>query len=101
MPQINYYKITKRFVDNVEIPTSGQKFYNDSNLRGFRLRVNATGCKAYVVERRVNGIHRRYVIGKHGALTPELARREAAKLLGEMAIGTDPFCASKNAKWMQ
>jgi hypothetical protein len=50
MAQNSNQKITKRFVDNVDIPKSGQAFYNDSELRGFKLRVNATGVKAYVVE---------------------------------------------------
>lgn len=90
MPKPAYQKITKRFVDNVDIPKSGQAFYNDSELHGFKLRVNATGVKAYVVERRVNGKNRRFVIGKHGIVTPELARKEAIRLLGAMAVGDDP-----------
>ena len=98
MPKPAYQKITKRFVDGVEIPTSGQTFYNDSDLRGFKLRVTATGCKSYIVERRVNGINRRYTIGKHGALTPELARKEAIQLLGGLAVGDDPVRRKQEQK---
>jgi hypothetical protein len=98
MPKTAYQKITKGFVDNVDIPKSGQSFHNDSELRGFNYVVNATGVKAYVVERRVNGVNRRFVIGKHGALTPELARREAIKLLAGMAVGEDPTVRKQERK---
>lgn len=83
-------KLTKRVVDEIPYSATGtEKYYCDSDLTGFKLRVSSS-CKSYVVERRVNGINRRITIGKHGALTPELARREAIKLLAEMAVGEDP-----------
>ncbi len=82
-------KLTKRVIDAIQLTETGERYYNDSELPGFKLRVTASS-KTYIVERRVNGINRRISIGKHGALTPELARREAIKLLADMAVGEDP-----------
>jgi integrase len=44
----------------------------------------------YFAERRVNGKTRRVTIGRHGVFTCEQARKEALRLLGQMASGHDP-----------
>jgi integrase len=67
----------------------------DSEVKGFGLRVTAGGTKAYIAKYRAgrgrNAPQRRLTIGKHGSpWTPELARREALRLLGEVAKGSDP-----------
>ena len=77
-------KITKRRVDAVKNPDTGQAFLWDSELPGFGLRVTPTR-KTYIVQSRVAGKTVRTTIGTHGPLTPDQARREAVKLLGEMA----------------
>ena len=52
------------------------------------------GTKSYILNYRAgrgrNAPQRRIAIGKHGALTPEQARREVRKLLGAIAAGADP-----------
>jgi Arm domain-containing DNA-binding protein len=71
----------------------------DAELSGFGLRTAPGGTKSYILSYRVGrGRHapqRRITIGKHGSWTPETARREAMRLLGEVAKGGDPADAAR------
>ncbi len=83
-------KITKRAVD-AAAPGKRDAFLWDTDLTGFGLKVTPAGNRIYVLQYRFGRRLRRYTIGKHGApWTPEEARREAARLLGLVAAGTDP-----------
>jgi integrase len=83
-------RLTQKFIETKVVrPTSGQIFYRDDILCGFALRVTS-GSMSYVAECKVNGKTRRITIGQHGRLTPELARKEARKLLAAMSTGHDP-----------
>ncbi len=67
----------------------------DSELTGFGLRVEPSGTKTFVAKYRANGGGRQaeqkvVTIGRHGPLTPELARRKAKAILGGVAVGEDP-----------
>ena len=57
---------------------------------GFGLRVRASGRKYYVVQFCANGRLRRMTLGRHGAVTPETARRRAMALISEAKGGKDP-----------
>ena len=93
-------RITKRLVDAMK---PGNGIVWDTTLTGFGVRMRPNGRATYLVKfgagRR--GRSRWLTIGKHGgpwadhdgrgcALTSELARREAVRLLGEKARGRDP-----------
>jgi hypothetical protein len=83
-------KLTKRTIDALE-PAPARFTLWDTELIGFGLRVNSVGQKVYVIKYRFNGRQRWYTIGRHGSpWTPELARKEAFRLLGEVAQGQDP-----------
>ena len=60
------------------------------DIPGFGLRVRASGRKYYVVQFRANGRLRRMTLGRHGAVTPETARRRAMALISEAKGGKDP-----------
>ncbi len=60
------------------------------DISGFGLRVRASGRKYYVVQFRANGRLRRMTLGRHGAVTPETARRRAMALISEAKGGKDP-----------
>jgi integrase len=90
-------KITKRTVDALPLPAEAQVLYFDSSLPGFGIRVSPT-CKAYFAERRVHGKTVRVTIGRHGVLTPEQARKEASRLLGQMTMGENPIALRRRAK---
>ena len=83
-------RITKRAVDALQ---SGERdaMLWDKELRGFGVRCRTSGGKYYVLKYRAAGRQRWYTIGQHGApWTPDMARQEARRLLGEVASGSDP-----------
>jgi Arm DNA-binding domain len=79
-------KITKRVVDALE-----DGILWDPELRGFGIRARGGGGKFYVLKFRVGGKQRWNTIGRHGSpWTPEEARKEARRILGELTIGKSP-----------
>jgi integrase len=83
-------RITKREVDGAE-PGDRIRFVWDDTLPGFGLVVRPTGRKAYVVQyRNAQKRTRRLVLGSHGVLTPDQARRLAAAKLAAAHSGRDP-----------
>jgi integrase len=62
----------------------------DSKLPGFGARRQLKAV-SYILKYRVAGRQRFVTLGKHGAITPEQARRKAQRLLGEVASGADPI----------
>jgi integrase len=88
-------KITKRTVDAVR-PNGTDQFLWDPDLKGFGLKITAGGSKVYILQYRKGGRGaptKRFTIGRHGAMTPEQARKEAARLSGAIAHGSDPTSA--------
>ena len=71
----------------------------DIAVPGFGARRQRSEAVAYVLlYRTADGRSRRFTIGRHGApWTPDTAREEARRLLGEVAQGNDPS-AAKQAK---
>jgi len=86
MPTLNF---TKRAIDALPLPKSGQVFYRDSTLRGLGMRA---GCrsKVYYVEGQVNGRTKRVTLGRADVLSVDTARKRALAVLNQMATGTDP-----------
>lgn len=92
-------KLTKAFVDKAELPVGkDQVFYRDDQLKGFALRVTSSGTKSFVVEKNIGNKVRRMTLGKYGALTVEQARKEAQKIIGQIATGIDPIAEKRSAK---
>jgi integrase len=92
-------KLTKRVVDAAAADASAAILWDDE-VKGFGLRVSPGGSKSYILNYRAgrsrNAPQHRITIGKHGSpWTPELARREARRLLGTIAAGDDPAAARK------
>ena len=83
-------KITKSIVDKLE---AGALMW-DENLCGFGVR-RQLRHPHYVLRYRFQGRQRLVTIGRHGTWTPEAARREAQRLLGVVAGGTDPGATAK------
>jgi hypothetical protein len=85
-------KITKRAVDAVH-PGRTDQFLWDRDLKGFGVKVTPSGNKVYLLQYRKGGRGaptKRVTIGRHGAFTPDQARKEAARLSGAIASGGDP-----------
>ncbi len=83
------FRINKRNVDAIKAD-GRERFYWDTDIPGFGLRVRASGRKFYVVQFRANGRLRRMTLGPHGAIAPDTARRRAMALVSEAKGGDDP-----------
>ncbi|GFZ89697.1 tyrosine-type recombinase/integrase [Sphingobium fuliginis] len=84
--------INKATVDATH-PGATDKMLWDDKIKGYGLKVTPAGAKIYLFQYRIGGRGaktRRYTIGKHGALTPEKARREADRLHILIRQGIDP-----------
>ncbi len=81
-------------------PLGKDVFCWDPEVPGFGLKVTPAGGKTYVFQYRMGGrghATRRYSIGRHGQpWTADRAKREARRLIGEVANGRDPV-AEQNA----
>lgn len=82
-------RLTRRAIDEIPFAESGQVFYRDTMLSGFGLRVG-TKSKVYFAEGQVNRRTRRVTIGRADVFAPDVARKRALAMLGEMADGHDP-----------
>ena len=84
-------KLTKSVVEAAK-KQDGDSFHWDEQLKGFGLKVTPTGRKVYIYQYRLPGRPtRRYTIGVHGgAWTPDGARQEVKRLMGQVARGLDP-----------
>jgi len=81
---------TKARLDALPAPESGRRYDYDSKVSGLTLCTTAAGCKTFYYCRRVNGPYQRIVIGRYPDVAIEQARREAAKLAGQIASGANP-----------
>lgn len=87
------FKIKKETVD-APFEKGFLTFKWDCNLKGFGLKVTASGKKTYIYQYRTGGREsttKRVTIGEHGSpWTPALARDEALRLAGLVQHGIDP-----------
>ena len=95
-PQTSPQKITKSYVDRLSTPETGQAFVRDSELKGFAVRITSTGAKSFILEKRIDGKVKRLTLGRYPELTVEQARKEAHKLLGQIAVGRNPPAEKKS-----
>lgn len=82
-------RLTRRAIDEIPFSQKGQVLYRDTMLPGFGLRVGAQS-KVFFAEGQVNRRTRRVTIGRADVFAPEVARKKALTILGEMADGHDP-----------
>ncbi len=88
-------KLTKRTIDAATVGSGQRALLWDRNVVGFGCRITRNS-KTYFVRYRVGAGGRTarqvdYTIGRHGApWTVEEARKEAKRVLGEVAGGQDP-----------
>ena len=91
-------KLTKRVVDGLKPSECRQVVYDDT-LRGFGVVVQPSGVRSYFVRYYLpGGRERRLTLARHGELTTEEARRQAADTLGQVRKGIDPLAVRKQAR---
>lgn len=97
-------KLRKSDVDDLPIPVAttpgvtAQKRYYDDKTKGFGVRVTSGGTKAFFVEKLIKRKLCRITLGRYPELTVEMARNEAQKLLGQIAMGIDPLAEKRATK---
>jgi integrase len=83
-------KLTKRAIDAL-VPKAKRCTWWDTEISGFGLRLTPGGEGTYVLKYRFDHAQRWFTIGRHGSpWTPESARRQAFRILGDVARGIDP-----------
>jgi integrase len=87
-------KLTKRAV---EAMTPKEKPYDvrDTEVRGFLVRVEASGAKSFFLDYRLDGKRNRYRLGVYPNLSPDGARSVARTIAGDVARGIDPQARRK------
>lgn len=90
-------ELTKKAIESLKLPKSGQVLLWDDELKGFGVRLSPSGIM-YIVQGRVNGISRRLSLGKHGIITLQEARKKARKELSAMLEGKDPIVEKKRSE---
>ncbi|MGA7326914.1 MAG: integrase arm-type DNA-binding domain-containing protein [Rhodomicrobium sp.] len=70
----------------------------DAGLRGFRLRVQPTGQKSFILRYRFNGAQRVFTIGDASKLPLKAAHEIAHAAFAEVAAGRDPAQEKQAAK---
>lgn len=88
-------RLTKSIVDETSHPPSGKRtMVWDLDVKGFGVRVTASGGRTYLLRYRMGGRDtpiRTLTIGQHGSpWTVEQARKRAAELLTLVRSGRDP-----------
>lgn len=82
-------KLTKRVCDAAKA-TGKQYVLWDDDLPRFGLRVRESGSRVFIAQYRHHGRTRVVTLGSFGPVTPDQARREALRVLGEVERGSDP-----------
>ncbi|HEY6322449.1 MAG TPA: integrase arm-type DNA-binding domain-containing protein [Thermoanaerobaculia bacterium] len=77
-------------MDSTAAPATGELKVWDTSLRGFVLRVRASGSRRFVVEWKRGGRKRRLTLGVYGPVTVDQAREMARQVLARVARGEDP-----------
>ena len=89
MPRRSDIKLTKRVVDALSVETNDAAFW-DRDLAGFGVRVYATGRKVYVVQSRGPWGPKRVTLGRHGKMSCDEARKQAALVIDRIKRGEEP-----------
>ena len=96
----NVVKLTKGMLSNLTVEAGkGERIVWDSEVRGFGIRIRATGSRTWVIRPpRSGGASKLHSLGAGDALDLASARRLAQEKLAETALGGDPTKAKKEAR---
>ena len=97
MPKRSDLKLTKRTVDALEVDRKDAVFW-DRELAGFGVRVHTTGRKTYVVQSRGPSGPKRVTLGRHGEMSCDEARKQAARLIDRIRRGEEISAAAPGAE---
>lgn len=101
MGQGKRHRLTKRLVEAADTPPERKPYFLwDDEVRGFGVRIFASGQRIFYIDYRARdgGRRRRMPIGAYGPLTCEEARRLAKATLGSVEWGEDPALERKTRR---
>jgi integrase len=84
-------KISDKVVRELEPPASGNRIAYDDDLKGFGVRITASGARSFVLNYRASGRERRFTIGAPPSWTAAAARERAKELRRAVDRGEDPM----------
>lgn len=90
-------KINNSLLTTLKAKTAAYEM-NDTDLKGFGLRIQPSGVMSYFVRYRLHGKQSRFVIGRTTEFTPAQARDVARSTLAGVNLGTNPLDERKPAK---
>ena len=96
MAKPEYRSLSKRIIDRLSVDDKDTVFW-DRDLPGFGIRVYPSGAKVYVVQTRVFGRSKRVAVGRHGKLSADQARKEAARIIARIKAGESAPLAEPSA----
>jgi len=82
-------KITADFLRNLRPPANGQVVYRDQGLKGFGVRITASGAISFVLHVSHQGVERRMTLGSSNVLAVSTARAAAKERLHRYELGLD------------
>lgn len=94
----NRLSFTKSRIEKLLPPGQGRVVYHDEQQRNLILRVSSNGSKVFYVRRKVKSISERVQIGRFPELSVEQARKMAASILNDIAIGNNPKEVARKQK---
>ena len=86
MAKPQYLTLSKRIIDRLSVDDKDAVFW-DRDLPGFGVRVYPSGAKVYVVQTRAFGRSKRVTLGRHGEVSADQARKEAARVIARIKAG--------------
>ena len=86
MAELQYLTLSKRIVDRLSVDDKDAVFW-DRDLPGFGVRVYPSGAKVYVLQTRAFGRSKRVTVGRHGTVTADEARKQAARIIARIKAG--------------
>lgn len=84
-------KLTDAIVKGLKAPDTGNRVRYDSEVKGFGVRITASGAKAFVLNYRVGGRERRLTIGSWPDWSVSAAREVAKRHKRAIDLGGDPL----------
>lgn len=94
------FKFTEARIRDLEPASDGMKrvYYADTQTRGLRLAVYASGARSFLLYKKVQGRPERIFIGQWPDVTVEQARKQADQMNGQIALGVNPAEAHRQTR---
>ena len=91
-------KFTQAAIHKLPLPATGRTYYRDAKTPGLQLVVWGSGVKSFELYRRIDGRPTRLKIGRFPEVSVEAARKEIARLAGQIAQGKNPAADRRKAR---